>query len=293
MPTSRLRQLLKFIRVFGITDGIRLWISLLFQTGQPIQLQLPHLPAPIQLRRQDLPIFWQIMIMKENDFHSLPQAGRVSDTYKKILSEGNRPIIVDCGGHIGLSAVWFASRFPEATLYCIEPDKSNFNLLQQNTAAYPNVICLNGGVWNKPCHLEIQNPLSGSASFQLRELSSADSTGKPTVLRAYTIPEVLQLEEKNRLFLVKMDIEGAEAQVFLEPTPWLAQTAVMIIELHDWLMPGQGTSRNVFKRLGENNLDVILQGENLLLFQVQDEQVQDANKTASESLQDRVLATKF
>ncbi|WP_433974178.1 FkbM family methyltransferase [Tunturiibacter lichenicola] len=293
MPTSRLRQLLKFIRVFGITDGIRLWFSLLFQTGPSIQLQLPHLPSPIQLRRHDLPIFWQIMIMKENDFHSLPQASRVSDTYKKILSEGNRPIIVDCGGHIGLSAVWFASRFPEATLYCIEPDKSNFNLLQQNTAAYPNVICLNGGVWNKPCHLEIQNPLSGSASFQLRELSISDSAERPNVLRAYTIPEVLQLEEKNRLFLVKMDIEGAEAQVFQEPTPWLAQTAVMIIELHDWLMPGQGTSRNVFKRLGENNLDVILQGENLLLFQIPDAQVPNANKTASEPLHDHVLAAKL
>jgi len=53
-------------------------------------------------------------------------------------------------------------------------------------------------------------------------------------------------------------------------------------------MPGQGTSRNVFKRLGENNLDVVLQGENLLLFQVP-----DVNKAASESLHDRVLAAKL
>jgi FkbM family methyltransferase len=290
MPKSRLRQLLKFIRVFGMTEGIRVWLSLLIQTdfqSGPIQLRLPGLLAPIQLRRQDLPIFWQIMVMKENDFHSLPQAAGASDAYKQILSEGNRPVIVDCGGHIGLSAVWFASRFPEAALYCIEPDKSNFKLLQQNTAAYPNVTCLNGGVWNKPCHLEIMNPLSGSASFQLRELSDSDNSEQPNVLRAYTILEVLKLEKLNRLFLVKMDIEGAESQVFLDPAQWLALTAVMIIELHDWLMPGQGTSRNFFKRLAENSFDVVLQGENLLLFQVP-----DSNKSVGQSLHDHDLVAK-
>ena len=238
------------------------------------------------MRQQDLPIFWQILVMKENDFQSLPQAKRVSDTYKKILSEGNQPIIVDCGGHIGLSSVWFASRYPKAALYCIEPDKSNFALLQQNTAAYPNVTCLNGGVWNKPCHLEILNPLSGSASFRLQE-ASAPSDSSSVLLRGYTVLEILQREEKNRLFLVKMDIEGGEAQVFQESSEWLKSTAVMIIELHDWLMPGQGTSRNFFKRLAENNFDVVLRGENLLLFQVPDQPI-----TAVQPRSEQVLVAK-
>jgi FkbM family methyltransferase len=289
MPKSRLRQLIKFIRVFGIAAGIRLWFSLLIQTDFQsglIQLQLPHLPAPIQLRRHDLPIFWQIMVMKENDFQSLSQASRVKDTYKRMLAEGNRPVIVDCGGHIGLSAVWFASHFPEATLYCIEPDKKNFNLLQQNTAAYPNVTCLNGGVWDKPSYLEILDPLAGSASFRLHEISEPTGS-QANVLRGYTILEVLQREEANRLFLIKMDIEGAEAQVFAGPTPWLELTAVLIIELHDWLMPGQGTSRNFFRRLAENSFDVILQGENLLLFQVP-----DAAKTTINPHQERVLVAE-
>jgi len=62
---------------------------------------------------------------------------------------------------------------------------------------------------------------------------------------------------------------------------------VMIIELHDWLMPGQGTSRNFFKRLAENNFDVVLQGENLLLFQVP-----NSNQAASQSLSDHVLIAR-
>lgn len=269
MPKSRLRQLLKFIRVFGITGGIRLWFSLLIQSNAAsLVLRVPGMAAPIHLRQRDLPIFWQILVMQENDFQSLPQAARMATIYKRILAEGKRPLIVDCGGHIGMSSVWFASRFPEAIIYCVEPDQTNFNLLQQNTKAYSNVTLLRGGVWNRSCHLEISNPLSGSASFQLREVLNPTPAQESSLLRAYTIEEVVRKEEASRLFLVKIDIEGAEAQVFQESVKWLEDTTMVIIELHDWLLPGQGTSKNLFKRLGENNFDVVIRGENLLLFQV-------------------------
>src|SRR5947207_461149 len=108
MPKSRLRQLLKFIRVFGITGGIRLWFSLLIQSNAgSLVLRVPGMASPINLRQRDLPIFWQILVMQENDFQSLPQAARMAEIYKRILAEGKRPLIVDCGGHIGLSSVWF------------------------------------------------------------------------------------------------------------------------------------------------------------------------------------------
>jgi FkbM family methyltransferase len=269
MPESRLRQLLKFIRVFGLTGGVRLWIALLIQPGSDsLLLRVPGLASPIHLRKRDLPIFWQILVMQENDFQSLPQAARMADVYKQILAEGKRPLVVDCGAHIGLSSVWFASHFPEAVIYCVEPDQTNFNLLQQNTKSYANVIPLRGGVWDRSCHLEISNPLSGSASFRLREVLEPTPSEESNLLRAYTIEEIVHKEEANRLFLVKIDIEGAEAQVFQGSTKWLEDTTMVIIELHDWLLPGQGTSRNLFKRLGENNFDVVIRGENLLLFQL-------------------------
>jgi FkbM family methyltransferase len=271
MPKSRLRQLLKFIKVFGIGGGVRLWLSLLMQAGRTsgtLQLNLPGLAAPLRLRERDLPIFWQIMVMKENDFASLTQATEVRSVYNQILSEGNKPVIVDCGGHIGLSAVWFASRYPEATLYCIEPDSTNFSLMQQNTAPYKNVTPINGGIWNRPCYLKISNPSSGSASFRLEEVLEPAESERSSLLRAYTITEVSSREPQNRLFLVKMDIEGAESHVFETRAEWLNEAAVVIIELHDWLMPGQRTSKNFFKRLSEHDFDVVLQGENLLLFKI-------------------------
>jgi FkbM family methyltransferase len=221
----------------------------------------------VHLRRQDLAIFWQIMVMREYDLQSLPQIGRVRATYQAILSEGKKPVIVDCGGHVGLSAVWFATHYPDALVYVVEPDASNFKILQHNTAAYANVIPLHGGVWGHSCRLTISNPQAGSASFRLQEAPDSLSLQQSNLLHGYTIEGISEPGELRRLFLVKIDIEGGEAELFQGPTEWLHSPALVIIELHDWLLPWQGTSRNLFRKLAENNFDAVLRGENLLLFQ--------------------------
>jgi FkbM family methyltransferase len=270
MPKSRLRQLIKFIRVFGMVAGLRLWLSVLlkqlrFRSGL-IAIGVPGLAAPIHLRPQDLQILWQILVMQENDFQSLPEASRELDVYKQILAEGNKPVIVDCGGHIGLSAVWFASRFPEAAVYSVEPDTANFQMLQQNTRAYPNIVPIQGGIWSQSCLLEISNPKSGSASFRVREVPEGANPEGAAVLQGYALGDIVGRDVANRLFLVKMDIEGAESEVFRRPADWMSSAAIMIIELHDWLMPGQGTSRNLLARVSEGHFDVHFRGENLILF---------------------------
>jgi FkbM family methyltransferase len=271
MPSS-LRQLLKFIRVFGLSGGVRLWCSLRLQTmrgSSLLTLGVPGLAAPIRLRPRDLPIFWQIMVMQEYSIEALPQAARVNEAYRGALSRGHRPLIVDCGGHIGFSAIWFASRFPKAMIYCVEPNPDNFELLSRNIASYPSITALNGGIWGSSCDLEIANPGAGSASFRLKE-TSAHGEGANSVnsLHSYTIDEIRALQPSSPLLAVKIDIEGAEDNVFAGPTGWMSEMSMLAIELHDWLLPGQGTSRNLFRRIAENDFDVILRGENLLLFQV-------------------------
>ncbi|HWB32279.1 MAG TPA: FkbM family methyltransferase [Acidobacteriaceae bacterium] len=267
MPASSLRQLLKFVRVFGVAGGVRLWLSIRGQLGRRLEmltLAVPGYRNPICLRPRDLPIFWQLMVMKEYAIDDLPQAAHINEIYKQALAEGHPPLIVDCGSHVGLSAIWFATCFPEALIYCIEPNSANLALLEKNTAPYSKVTVLNGGVWGKSCSLTIANPDAGSASFQLQEGSG--KVGESSSLRSYTIDEVCSWKP-GPLLAVKIDIEGAEAEVFAEPAPWMQQASIIAIELHDWLLPGKQTSRNLFRRLGENTFDVIIRGENLLLFQ--------------------------
>ena len=55
-------------------------------------------------------------------------------------------LILDCGGNIGCSAVYFAVKYPSAKIYCVEPQKDNFTLLKMNTKFYANVFPCQFGI---------------------------------------------------------------------------------------------------------------------------------------------------
>ena len=51
----------------------------------------------------------------------------------------NPKIIFDIGANIGISAIYFSHRFPDAKIYAFEPIKENYQLLLENTAGLKNV----------------------------------------------------------------------------------------------------------------------------------------------------------
>jgi len=65
-------------------------------------------------------------------------------------------------------------------------------------------------------------------------------------------------------FLVKIDIEGAEKNVFSANTEWIPRTAVIVVELHDWLMPKQGTALPFLQAIRQYDRDFILSGETVV-----------------------------
>jgi len=258
MPGSQLHRLMSFIRAFGPTLGFFLWWSLLFQSQillrNIFRVSVPGIAHTLQLRRQDLPIFWQIMVMREYDLQSFAQTRRLLARYAAILTEGKNPVIIDCGGHVGFSAVWLATQFPGATVHVIEPDFCNFEVLQLNTAPYLNIVALRGGIWGHPCRLTISNPDAGSASFQVREVSECSGLPRSNLLRGYSVDEICGMVVQPKLFGVKIDIEGAERELFMRQSEWLQHSDLVIIEIHDWLLPWQGTSRNFLSDSPSRNL---------------------------------------
>ena len=55
--------------------------------------------------------------------------------YKSLISKGVTPLIVDLGANIGMSALYFACRYPKAKIYAIEPNNANFSMLKMNLPA--------------------------------------------------------------------------------------------------------------------------------------------------------------
>jgi hypothetical protein len=69
---------------------------------------------------------------------------------------------------------------------------------------------------------------------------------------------------KGEAFIVKIDIEGFESDLFASNTDWLEHTFAVFIEPHDWLLPYEGTSQSFQKALVRWPFDLFLIGENLL-----------------------------
>ena len=67
-------------------------------------------------------------------------------------------------------------------------------------------------------------------------------------------------------FICKVDIEGGEEFLFSKNTEWVARFPVIIVELHDWMLPWQRNSRNFLKRIANLDFDIIWRGENMFCF---------------------------
>jgi hypothetical protein len=65
---------------------------------------------------------------------------------------------------------------------------------------------------------------------------------------------------------VKIDIEGAQGKLFKSNTEWVTNSHLITLELDDWLMPWQGTSRAFFSCLSKYPFDYLLGQESIFCF---------------------------
>ena len=90
---------------------------------------------------------------------------------------------------------------------------------------------------------------------------SVDNTGRPGA-DYDTIAELLEATSSVP-FLLKIDIEGAEADVFSQNTDCFDRFPLIIIELHDWMLPGQANSQAFLRWHAGLDRDFVLAGENV------------------------------
>jgi len=214
--------------------------------------------ARIRPKAADLWMFVQIFHNKEYNLASRAQTPRILAAYRKILDDGKVPIIIDAGANVGAASMWFANQFPEALILAIEPDADNAELCRLNTANFPNVKNIEAAIGSEPGSVSLSNPLNDTSGIQTKR--SGDGT-----IPIRTISQLVSdVRRPAKLFLTKIDIEGFEDDLFARNLDWLDETDVMIIEPHDWLLPGKGTSRNFQEAMGKRNFEILISGENLI-----------------------------
>lgn len=171
-------------------------------------------------------------------------------------------LILDCGGNIGCAAVYFANKYPAAQIYSVEPEEDNFKLLKYNTAFYNNVHLIKSALWDKETFIRVEDRGFGKWGFMTFETTAAD----PAAFRATTIGKVLTDSGFDEVDLLKIDIEGAEKEVFAAPDvdDWLSKVKVLVIELHDRMK--RGCSYEFFKAVSKYKWFFAFRGENLIFI---------------------------
>lgn len=176
------------------------------------------------------------------------------------LKDFEPKFILDCGGNIGTSAVFFANYYPNAKITAVEPDNGNFQLLSINTSAYPNVKCIQAALWDKETYIELQG--WHPSSYKAFETDA----NNPDAIKTTTIKKLLADSGFDEIDLLKMDIEGSEKEVFEadDVHEWMPKVKVLAMELHDRYKTG--CSRALFKVMLNYKFLLTQRGENLIFI---------------------------
>src|SRR5262249_2493770 len=150
------------------------------------------------------------------------------------------------------SAAFFALMFPTASVIAIEPEDSNFGLLLRNTEGL-NVRCIQAALSSEATRVRVVDPGEGHWGFRTEKTNSED--GLPCV----TLDALYQEACGCGMFpfIVKINIEGGEHDVFSRNAKWVQKTGIIIIELHDRILPGKAVSRPFLKCVSEFDRDFL------------------------------------
>ena len=173
---------------------------------------------------------------------------------------GRRPLIVDAGAHIGISTAFFALMFPTALVIAIEPEGSNFELLSKNTEGL-NVKCIKAALSSEPQRARVLDPGEGHWAFQTERTDSEE--GLPCVTVNSLYGKFCGCDSQVFPFLVKINIEGGEEELFTRNTDWVKNTGIIIIELHDKIFPKKAVSRPFLKCVSALDRDFVYAGFNV------------------------------
>ncbi len=158
--------------------------------------------------------------------------------YEYVKFNKDPSVIVDAGANIGIASILFAIKFPKARIYAIEPATDNFELLKMNVSAYSSIVPVKCALMGEDGVGDIRNVGGSTLGYQV---ARGEGNGTVKCISVETFCKEFNIE---KIDLLKIDVEGAENDIFSKKIGWLSNVRVLIIELHDRFV--KGCNKNVF-----------------------------------------------
>lgn len=140
-------------------------------------------------------------------------------------SKNESQLIIDCGANIGLSVLFFKTRFPDAKVIAFEADPQIFGILDRNIkrAGFQNVTLLKKAVWIKNEDLFFKPDHADGGRI---------GTVKDGELKVEGVDFNAFLQKQKHIDMLKMDIEGAENDVLVKCFPAVTKADKIFFEYH-------------------------------------------------------------
>jgi FkbM family methyltransferase len=151
--------------------------------------------------------------------------------------------------------LWFLKEYPQAEIVAIEPEPNNLAVLQINARDKKRLHVVAAAIGSTEGFVSVKNDGLGWAAQTIRS-----EVGMPIV----TMKSAFLRVKDGHPFIAKIDIEGFEKDLFLDNLEWLNDVYIVFIEPHDWMLPGQMTSRPFQRVLGQQQFEIFLSGANLI-----------------------------
>ena len=213
--------------------------------------------------KYDILTIFEIFAQESYQLNKLLHWETINKKFLHINSTDKKPLLVDCGSNIGSSCEYFSRLFKNIFSILIEPNKNSADFSSKN------ISNKNYDIINSPISFEKKIVKFDDSSRDNRASRIDLHNGKK--IETKTIDEILSSYSEFIPFIIKIDIEGYEEDLFYKNYEWINKFDIIIIEIHDWMIPYKSISFNFFAAISETmkknfKRDIIISGENLILI---------------------------
>lgn len=137
-------------------------------------------------------------------------------------------VIWDLGSNIGLTVAHYAALFPTARVTGLEPDPPTAEMARENIAPWgERCSIVTGAAWSSDGELTFER--EAGEEFGAHVVEHGDDSNQMQVA-GYSLSTLLRDEEV--VDFMKVDIEGAEHEIFTKNTEWADKVKCLNVEIH-------------------------------------------------------------
>lgn len=148
--------------------------------------------------------------------------------FDKLLPKCEKIVIFDVGANVGQSLEEFKSKLPNSEIHCFEPESSNFEQLEANSAKYSDCKIVKAGVGSEKGILKInkydqsclnsflaidENSLTIKACSHPKVNASLQKNIEKEDCLVITLDDYCREMNISKINLLKIDVQGFENQV--------------------------------------------------------------------------------